>query len=349
MKKTIFIKTLFLLISLLLILLNVNELKAETKALPDLLQPSSIKIGNSKIYISEETSVFIYSRNDLNLLNKFGRKGEGPGEISTSRRGNSSFDIIPGNNIVRIFNRNKLMTFTENGKFLSEKRITSGFVRNFSATGKYYTGRVFTFGRGRNRRNGNQSVTLFDKNLNKVRQIYSFESGLSRASFFKIFSPENIFILRSGNDRIYLNKDKKFKIHVFDTNGKKLKVIELETPIEKIDDKAKFSIREQYKERFGQFWERIKSRFEIADSYPSIKNFIVDKDYIYIQTFKKRKNTNKFIVLDKSGTRIKSVFLPVVWKNAVESYPYDIKDGKLYQLVEDEDEEEWSLNIYKII
>ncbi len=44
-------------------------------------QPGSINIGNGCIYIQEKTTVFIYNLEDYKFVNKFGKEGEGPGEL----------------------------------------------------------------------------------------------------------------------------------------------------------------------------------------------------------------------------------------------------------------------------
>ena len=64
-------------------------------------------------------------------------------------------------------------------------------------------------------------------------------------------------------------------------------------------------------------------------------------------TFNKEKGLTKFLIYDCNGRFIESVLLPVVYQNIVTPYLYTIDKGKLYQLIENEDDE-WLVKISKI-
>ncbi|MCP4146649.1 MAG: hypothetical protein GY757_02765, partial [bacterium] len=52
--------------------------------LPDLEKPDSITVSNDRLYFTDRGSVSVYNLNDMKLLFKFGRTGEGPGEFKIS-------------------------------------------------------------------------------------------------------------------------------------------------------------------------------------------------------------------------------------------------------------------------
>jgi hypothetical protein len=52
--------------------------------LPGLINPESIAIDGAKAFITEKASVYIFSLKDFKLLNKFGRRGEGPAEFKAT-------------------------------------------------------------------------------------------------------------------------------------------------------------------------------------------------------------------------------------------------------------------------
>ena len=92
MKKLI----LFIIMSVFIIVL----LKAETFTLEEVLNPDSIFVSSEKIYITEGATIYVYSKNNLKYVGKFGKKGEGPGEINASRMGGLSFNLnVVNNNI----------------------------------------------------------------------------------------------------------------------------------------------------------------------------------------------------------------------------------------------------------
>lgn len=338
----------FLTLIFIISLANVN-ISGETVALQELLNPSQIHIGPDNIYIVDNSSIYIYSKDKYKFIKKFGRKGEGPGEIQTSRRGNLSLTLKAGKNDLFIQSRNKVMFFDKRGNFIRELKIPTGFIRNLLPVGKFYTGRMFSFGSNRN--SIKSAVYLFDNKLNKKKELYKFDSSSGRESFFKIYFPENIFLIRTGIDKIFIVNDKSFKIRVFSSNGDELKNIKLSyTPI-KIGGKMKADIKSYYKNEsnFSNFWSRIKGFFAISDSYPSIRNFFIDGEKIFIQTFYEKDGKVEFFTLSSDGKFIKKTYIKIKKMNVVKDYPFYINNGKIYQLVENEDEEEWELTVENIL
>jgi hypothetical protein len=89
--------------------------------------------------------------------------------------------------------------------------------------------------------------------------------------------------------------------------------------------------------------------------------FIVADEKIYVLTYKKEKEKSEFVILDLKGKLLKKVFLPFnqsdEWfhyslaKATSQASPhatFTIKNGKLYQLIENEDKEIWELHITNI-
>ena len=68
---------------ILLTVLLAALLGAETKVIPmpDLMKPQLILLDKTQMYITEDTSIFIYSLKDFKLIKKFGKRGEGPQEF----------------------------------------------------------------------------------------------------------------------------------------------------------------------------------------------------------------------------------------------------------------------------
>jgi hypothetical protein len=49
--------------------------------LPGLLKPNFLRVSSDGIFIFEGATVYMYSIENLSFIRKFGREGEGPGEI----------------------------------------------------------------------------------------------------------------------------------------------------------------------------------------------------------------------------------------------------------------------------
>ena len=350
MKKFLFIIT-------FLVLLGVFSL-ADTEVIKlndNIMKPDQIVAGDGFIYITEGTSISVFSGKDFKFISKFGKKGEGPGEIQGSRRGNVRFTLMPVGEKLFLFNRNKVMYFSKEGRFLKdERKFQTGFVRDFLPVGQYFVGRSISgFTRGRGRRNANDiksSLNIYDKNLKKIKSFYPELKSIGFGSFLSVYSPESIFFLKTGNDKIYIADTMKMNIKIFDKNGKKVNLINYNYKNGDVPTSKKDEIHNYFKtsQRFKAFYDRIKNRISVGKVYPAIKDFFIDKNMILIQTYNDTKNGTEFYLFDNSGKFIKKTILPIQKLNILEFYPFSIRNGTLYQIVENEDEEEWELHISKI-
>ncbi len=321
---------------------------AETFPLEEVLNPDSIFVSGERIYISEGATIYIYSKDNLNYLGKFGKKGEGPGEINASRRGGFSFNLNVVNGNVFIHNRSKVMFFEKNGKFIREKKLNGGFIRGMIPVGNNFAARSFKIGENRTR---TESISIYNNKFVKVKEIAGKGGGeFTRGSFVKIYFDQNIFNMKSRGNVLYLNNSKEFVINKYNENGKKLTPLKIDYKLIKISGSKKAEIKNYYKNesRFSDFWERIKDMFAVADQYPAIKNFFITDNRIYVHTFKRASSGDEFYILDKSGKIIQKKIIPVAISNIIEDYPYFIENGKFYNLVENEDEEEWELIVSTI-
>jgi hypothetical protein len=67
---------------LLLLLFDLLLFSRRIGYLPEVMKPDNINIFQEDLLVAEGSSIFIYGLKDLRFKLKFGRKGEGPGEIS---------------------------------------------------------------------------------------------------------------------------------------------------------------------------------------------------------------------------------------------------------------------------
>jgi hypothetical protein len=141
------------------------------------------------------------------------------------------------------------------------------------------------------------------------------------------------------------------KIYAFDENGKQIYSITPEY------EKVKFT--EELKNRYINFskndyrykyvYEQDKHRIKWPEYFPLIRDLQVANKKIYIITFKSINDKKECYIYDSAnGEFIKKAFLPLAEKNVQELYPYTLKNGKVYQLVENLDEEEWELHVIDI-
>ena len=57
------------------------------------------------------------------------------------------------------------------------------------------------------------------------------------------------------------------------------------------------------------------------------------------------KGTVECFIIDQEGTIQERLFLPLIEENILREYPFDIHNGKVYQLIENEETEHWELHV----
>ena len=100
--------------------------------------------------------------------------------------------------------------------------------------------------------------------------------------------------------------------------------------------------------RYRNNWERVKNRIEIPDRFPAIQSIKVRDGKIYVQTYKYKNGKCEFYIFNRAHKLEKKVMVPLIQANVREYFPYCIKNSKIYQVVEDEEEEDWHLLINDI-
>lgn len=111
------------------------------------------------------------------------------------------------------------------------------------------------------------------------------------------------------------------------------------------DREAFFQFLKRY--RPPRMYHLFKRLIQFPEYYPAINDFRVSDGKIYILTYKRdRENTrSEFIIMSLDGKLQKRVFLPFVKKSPVHPFPFAVRDGKLYQVVDNDETETWELRI----
>ncbi len=303
----------------------------------EVLKPSTITIGDEQMYIVENTSIYIYSLKDFKLKKKFGKDGEGPGEFK-------AFAIVtPQKDSILINSFGKLSYYTKDGILKKELKTKSGIGSFlFYPLKNGFIGRGFTT----EDKKFYFTVNLFDSDLNKGKELYRMISPFQQTGKINILSRSLIYQIHS--DKIFITGKEGFWLVILDNTGKKLYSIAREDYKRRkftSEDEKKF--REVLKSRFKAQYDRFKSRISFPDYFPEIFKFFIADNKIYISTWKRENEKIEFFIYGLKGKLLKHVFIPFVFQDALESYPEAIKNGKLYQLIENDDEE-WELHITDI-
>lgn len=341
MKKILFI---FLFISLIFTLPGFSK---RLVVLPELADPTMVEISGDEIYILDDVIVHVYSLKDHRHLRKFGKKGEGPGEIFTTPDMPITMQLFDEYIILNSFN--KMIYFSKSGRMIKEKRIpfiafqVIPFGENYAVT-KFNRSSDGT---------SKASVLLFDSELKEIKRLYENDL-LNDLRKGKIAVPlVNIFI-RCSDERVFVfDQQKEFVIEVFDLGGNNLSTIKM--------DYRKIKISEAYKKKtldwlkvqpaFKTVPENVKDMIYFTEYLPVVRNSLVKDQKIFVQTYKTRDRLSEFFILDFIGKVNKQLFLPGADRDQIRPSPaatYAFQGNKYYYLVEDMDEEQWELHVENI-
>ena len=97
---------------------------AKVAVLPGINHPYGFRVDGDRFYVTEGVTIFIYSTKDYQLKKKFGKEGEGPGEILLDRRrGNDEIGISIRPDYLIVNSIFKVLYFTKQGEYVKEIRI----------------------------------------------------------------------------------------------------------------------------------------------------------------------------------------------------------------------------------
>lgn len=322
-------------------LLFCSSVAARNIPLHDLTNPDSVSISGDLLVITDGESIHLYSLENFKLLKKFGKKGEGPGEFKFGSGGavRLVLQLTPKQILVNSIGR--VTFFTRKGEYLQEKKVSSG--NHFMPIGNQYVG-YSSF---------NENKTLFTT-INMYDSSFGFVKELYRKLYYVQPNRKfNLIRLGCGNKRrawyqVYKNKiyieGENNTIHVFDCDGKKKSKIHLGYEKLKISEQQKRTIGEDLNKLYtsGLMRQLIREKGFFPDYFPA-RAFLISDDFIYIPTYQKNLGRTRFVILDLSGKGVKTRFVPFENKSFLNPYPFTINRGKLYQLVEDDETEEWAI------
>jgi hypothetical protein len=323
-KKT----TLLLLLTIIVPLV----LPGKVVPLPGIINPESIAIDGEKAFITEKASVYIFSLKDFKLLNTFGRKGEGPSEFKVAPGIPLKLYIQP--DYLLIDSMGKISIFSKEGKFIKEKR-TSFPLSDYQPSGKLFVGTSIEF----KDRVKYVVFYFYNENLEKKKEFFRLEAPYQNppAKFNPLTQDLDYY---TRYDRIFIHEANEV-IHVFDSEGKEIFVLRFDFDKVHVSDELKQEIYDYYKNHPSTkaSFENFKKFMKFPEVLPPLRQFRVADNRIYVLPYWKEKGKNCFYIFDMSGKFIKKVPVLLQERNILELFPYTIEKGKIYQPVENDDEE----------
>ena len=189
---------------LLIFIFVLNLLPKQEGYLKGLMNPDSMKVDNDILYVMDGASVLTYSLKDFKLRKRFGNRGEGPGELTTSPLWSNQISPHKGNLFLE--GLRKFMLVKKDGKVLYEKRKTKRFLKMLPV-GNNYVVRTFPF-----QREGKKfysAVKIVNSRMEDIKELVRlYSESLSRGGNQFPITPDSVsFCVYQG--KIYL-EDSRF-------------------------------------------------------------------------------------------------------------------------------------------
>ncbi|UCH97773.1 MAG: hypothetical protein JSV88_13220, partial [Candidatus Aminicenantes bacterium] len=138
-------------------------------------------------------------------------------------------------------------------------------------------------------------------------------------------------------------------IYVYDNNGQQIDTLHLEFEKLKVTQEHKQAVEDYYVLKRSRLLAIVKARGWLywPDFFPAVHYQMVVDNKIYVIPYKKKQGKNQLFIFNLKGELLKQVDVPIVEETIFSFYPNTIKNGKLYQLLENENEE-WELYVHEI-
>lgn len=309
--------------------------------LKEIYKPMQIDVDKNHLYVSQLSTVYIYSLEDFQLKNKFGREGEGPQEFKRY----AILNVQP--QVLLVNSMGKLSFFKKDGTFIKEMR-TGSENYNMKPLGENFVGFGFRVITKKEDGINYKTINLYDSNFKKIKEIFKQELDWQQGKGTRILHLS--FVYQTYRDKLYVAGKNDFVIDVFDKEGNHIFAISHDYQKKEFTKEDKDRILDSVKQtRSPDNFERFKQSARFPEVYPAIHYFYIDSEKIYVKTHKTKNDMAEFFIFDIKGKLIKTVMLPLVERLPQTNFPYVIRDNKLYQVVENPDTEMIELYIYEIV
>lgn len=325
--------------------------------LTEILKPEGIEVADGRLYVVEGPEFFVYNLNNATLIKKFGKAGEGPGELNTVLNFPNSLRILENTIIAEGFN--KIIIFSKDFKFIKEFRKKEMLIHKITPIKEN-----FVAVRMSPEKNKIIFTLLFlDQDMNEIKELHQQESFDRQKELIMVRDTIHFEVY---NEKIFVEESNKgFYLEVFDCKGNRLYEIKKNFAAAKVTENDKKAIFNHLKKdnliavvaRREGGWDEFakKGTFTYPDVFPHIKDIKITNDKIYVSTFERKDNKEKCIIMDLKGNIISTSYLPITGQSSFSASSmgkdnrfYGIADNKFYYLIENEDEEVWELHAMEI-
>jgi hypothetical protein len=325
-----------------LCLLGISLPAKKVTVLKELLNPDSMLIDSSNIYITQQAEVYIYDAKTFEFKKKFGKKGQGPREIPPfpfpiNRIPLMKISPLPDKLFISALG--KILYFTKQGEFIKESKYPFQKIQSYMNLFPLGSDMLCQF-TVREKDEFFLTASIVDQTFQQKKELKRKKVDLHGGKM-DLFSGAMIF--EAYKEKIFVVGED-FSIDVFDQSGKLLKQIKHRHEPIKFNDDMRKQFDETLKFMFRSFYDQFKIMFYYPDYLPIIFNLQFSDPYFYVFTWNHQGEKRDLFIFKLDGTFVKKTSIPLKMVQFIIPYPFDIMDKTLFQLVDNEDNEDWELH-----
>lgn len=316
--------------------------------LDEIYNPGGLSVYGDKAFILQESTVFVYSLPDRRLLFKFGRNGEGPGEIPL-RPFRTPMIFVTGDSVFLDCD-SKWIKFNHEGKLIREqKKDYINFVilpleDRFVTLQRHVTeGRERLF-----------KVALCTGKFETIIQLFEQPTPVNGNTISLFPDSVNFWV---HDDRIFVEQSATgMAFSIFNYRGKRLDRVSINYsgyPVSQEEKEAVYQrLADDPETRNAGGIEAVKRMFDFRSPEfpPSIREITADDRNVYLLTFRERAGKTEFVIWNVVDRKAATVCLPsphgVLFDDELTGRLnrfYHFYEGYYYYLKESDTEETWNL------
>jgi hypothetical protein len=309
--------------------------------LPLLQKPENFIVGENLICINKGAEVFLYNLNDFKFIKKFGRNGEGPEEFKPFFPLGLRINLLKEK--IMIESQGKLSFYTLKGELIKEMPLLPTYSKlelledRFIATSGILSNKI-----------SHNVAKILDVDFIELKTFYHDEAKYHQEKQGTNYA--STWIYDVSETKCFIVGSSDFKIDVFNKNGDSLYYISLKYNRLKFSQDFINAWFRRIKKRLGMnAYDYMKKKVRWPEFFPAISDMIVDDGHVYVITWQRKEEKSETFIFNLEGKLVEKTWLPLKNYDGVVFFPYSIDNNCLYQLIENEDTQEWELHRFSIL
>ncbi len=330
-----------LIILVLMFTFNLSaKIKTQKVIIKDVLTPHAITMNDKIMVIADNYTLKLFKKDgdkfNFTPFKTFGKRGKGPQKFI----GLPFPQILKGK--IMVSSWGKILFYNFKGNFIKEQKTN---IRNPIV--KYLDGKFVSTSYLRREKTLFISYNIYSSDFIKKKSFHESKLCIQPGNKGTLF--QTYFFDTYQDKVIFAYSNDKPKIGILDKNTKIIRNIILKIDRQVFTSKDMKNIINSLKNKSVDTRRLEFMQKKIQPKYfPYIRYCKVDKDKIYVFTYKKKNGLTQCLVYNFKGKEIKRCFVPIKETTLLDKAIFTVYNNTLFQLIEDIDKKEYFLHISKI-